>query len=309
MNIEFETKRKFYYYSDKFIDTMLFPITTDYPPPLKRLVTILDNRGVFIEWLSRCGVCFVEDNRLPLDDDILKADPLDRPSSLTSTTSTATNTTNDITTNTTNTTTTQDTTKYLGWWNRLRNTKLKDNSASLTLIRYYSQSIDRDSTLHKMINKAEYYAAHSLIDPNPDPDDPEAVTLDSFDMSIEDCVLDMLANINDNDHHEAHKALKQRKFYFHSNVKKKHRRIKNRLLGLTGVPPIDDPPAESADGDPHAVNPADSPPADARPGREDSPPTNPHPQDNPQTNPGGGFVDERLDPRANFMADKGGDDT
>ena len=53
INVEFETKRKFYYYSDKFIDGMLK--TNDrklIDPALERIYKIIDNRGIFLDYLT-----------------------------------------------------------------------------------------------------------------------------------------------------------------------------------------------------------------------------------------------------------------
>lgn len=51
LNIEFETKRRFYYYSDKFIDDQLKNITPCVQP-LQRLFKILDNRHLFLDYLT-----------------------------------------------------------------------------------------------------------------------------------------------------------------------------------------------------------------------------------------------------------------
>jgi len=59
MNIEFQTKRKFYYYADKEID--LFPImnkNTD--EPLKRLYKIIDNRKIFLDYITSQSVAFIK---------------------------------------------------------------------------------------------------------------------------------------------------------------------------------------------------------------------------------------------------------
>lgn len=60
MNIEFETKRRFYYYSDDFIDEVLKMMSgrEELPPPLRRIYKIIDNRVVFLDYLTSRTVCF-----------------------------------------------------------------------------------------------------------------------------------------------------------------------------------------------------------------------------------------------------------
>ncbi len=60
MNIEFETKRRFYYFSDAFIDGVLAtaPSRDSVPEVLKRLYKILDNRAVFLKYLTKNTVSF-----------------------------------------------------------------------------------------------------------------------------------------------------------------------------------------------------------------------------------------------------------
>ena len=57
LNIEFETKRRFYYYSDQFIDTHL---TTKTPCPyqLSRIFKIIDNRNLFLDYLTSKTLAF-----------------------------------------------------------------------------------------------------------------------------------------------------------------------------------------------------------------------------------------------------------
>lgn len=57
LNIEFETKRRFYYYSDKFIDDQL-KNTTSCVQPLQRLFKILDNRHLFLDYLTSKTLSF-----------------------------------------------------------------------------------------------------------------------------------------------------------------------------------------------------------------------------------------------------------
>ena len=61
-NVEFETKRKFYYYSDDFINQLLK--TFDYRDnslPIRRLYKIIDNRKIFVDYLTSKVLNFSED--------------------------------------------------------------------------------------------------------------------------------------------------------------------------------------------------------------------------------------------------------
>lgn len=57
LNIEYETKRRFYYYSDKFIDNQL-KNRTPCVQPLQRLFKILDNRYLFLDYLTSKTLSF-----------------------------------------------------------------------------------------------------------------------------------------------------------------------------------------------------------------------------------------------------------
>ena len=59
INVEFETKRKFYYYSDKFIDGMLKTNNRRLvDPALERIYKIIDNRGIFLDYLTSNTLSF-----------------------------------------------------------------------------------------------------------------------------------------------------------------------------------------------------------------------------------------------------------
>lgn len=61
VNIEFQTMRKFYYYGDELIGTL--PIDTELNEiKLLRLYRIIDNRKLFLDYLTENSVCFVKDN-------------------------------------------------------------------------------------------------------------------------------------------------------------------------------------------------------------------------------------------------------
>lgn len=56
-NIEYETKRKFYYYSDDFINSCKH-IPRNIPWPLERIYRILDNRTLFLDYLTKKTLSF-----------------------------------------------------------------------------------------------------------------------------------------------------------------------------------------------------------------------------------------------------------
>jgi hypothetical protein len=60
INIEFQTMREFYKYSDNFINDCLKSIKRDCHPQLERLYKIIDNRYVFLEWLHGTGLYFAD---------------------------------------------------------------------------------------------------------------------------------------------------------------------------------------------------------------------------------------------------------
>ena len=57
INIEYETKRKFYYYSDEFIDGFRY-IPRHIPKPLERIYKVLDNRAIFLDYLTSKTLSF-----------------------------------------------------------------------------------------------------------------------------------------------------------------------------------------------------------------------------------------------------------
>jgi len=59
INIEYETKRKFYYYSDEFIDNLtILPLDILIPYQLKRLFKILHNQSIFLNYLTSKTLSF-----------------------------------------------------------------------------------------------------------------------------------------------------------------------------------------------------------------------------------------------------------
>lgn len=62
VNIEYQTMRKFYYYSDSLIDGLPINYKSD-EPVLRRIFQILDNRKIFLDYLTDTTVSFVKDNK------------------------------------------------------------------------------------------------------------------------------------------------------------------------------------------------------------------------------------------------------
>jgi hypothetical protein len=62
LNIEFETKRRFYYYSDNFIDAHL-TTKTECSYQLCRIFKIIDNRNLFLDYLTSKTLAFPEVGR------------------------------------------------------------------------------------------------------------------------------------------------------------------------------------------------------------------------------------------------------
>ena len=57
-NVEYETKRKFYYLSDKFIEGFKIGKHDDYIPQMERIYKIIDNRDIFLRYLTENVVSF-----------------------------------------------------------------------------------------------------------------------------------------------------------------------------------------------------------------------------------------------------------
>lgn len=66
LNIEFQTKRKFYYYADSQIELLSCYTELDHDP-LKRLFKIIDNRQIFLDYLTSTTVAFVNEKGNYLD--------------------------------------------------------------------------------------------------------------------------------------------------------------------------------------------------------------------------------------------------
>lgn len=66
INFEFQTMRKFYYYSDDLIDRL--PTLHNGSFELLRIYQILDNRKIFLDYLTKEVVCFVKDKNVKKKD-------------------------------------------------------------------------------------------------------------------------------------------------------------------------------------------------------------------------------------------------
>ncbi|GHV43180.1 hypothetical protein FACS189490_13220 [Clostridia bacterium] len=122
VNIEYETKRKFYYYSDNFIEAFKMSPRENVPKPFERLFKILDNRAVFLDYLTSKSLCFFK--RPKSNADFADEDDTD----------------------------TDNEREYLSWWKRLRNTKQPGFDADTKLLRDYSHKMDTHIIKAKAIN-------------------------------------------------------------------------------------------------------------------------------------------------------------
>ncbi|MGV2642734.1 hypothetical protein GNF86_14875, partial [Clostridium perfringens] len=101
MNIEYQTMRKFYFNGSELIDTL--PILQECDPCLLRLFQILDNRKIFLDYLTSKSVSFWS---IYIDIDVKKLSEKEI---------------------------------YMDWWYRLRNTKL-DKTVQLDYKRKYNNN-------------------------------------------------------------------------------------------------------------------------------------------------------------------------
>jgi len=128
MNIEFETKRKFYYYSDEFIDTHLKYIPRDgVPPHLNRIYRITDNRAVFLDYLTSHALAFERLRTVEKNDNGEKEVRI----------------------------------IYAPWWERLRNTKLDGIKADEKLLRKYASELDELVIKKRFVNNVASLAVYA----------------------------------------------------------------------------------------------------------------------------------------------------
>lgn len=71
LNFEYQTKRKFYYYADEHIDNLL--PCSDQSSKLSRLFTIYENRGLFLDYLTKETVSFVDKSKHSKDEPCFKS--------------------------------------------------------------------------------------------------------------------------------------------------------------------------------------------------------------------------------------------
>jgi hypothetical protein len=221
MNIEYETKRNFYRNSDNWIDTNLSPVNrADMPPQLERLYSIIDNRCVFVEYLTRVTVSFRKDNR-PLKlrklaekmkDKIMQkctdkaqvedceidfteydeAEELDRP---------------------------VDDNEYEPFWRMLRSTKLQDNPTPLKLVREYGKTINHLAAAKRLITAVSTNGAYNAAKKGLTE---EQLKAKDYNEHLDE-YHEYLCNINDND-------LNRLFANFKTITITKFRRIKNRAF-------------------------------------------------------------------------------
>lgn len=131
INIEFETKRKYYYYYQDAIE--LLPCNSKIAE-LDKLFKIVENRKIFIDMLTENVVCFKKDN------------------------------------------------KYLDFWKRLKNLKIKSLSDDKIKANYNTE-VDLDKLLKRALNSVMSYSVHKK----------------NLSDDIVNDFIDVLANLNDND--------------------------------------------------------------------------------------------------------------
>ena len=140
LNIEYETKRKFYYYSDNFIDS--FKLTEkrgEISRPMERIYKILEYREVFLDYLTSKSLSFYKRDK-------------------------------------------DGNSKYLGWWERLRNTKHDGKKVDIELVREYSQAMDKRAVQKRLINSLASVAVYD----------------DKNDTGFVADISDLLADVSDN---------------------------------------------------------------------------------------------------------------
>ena len=159
VNIEFQTKRKFYTTCDEYLNMFvpcsdIIPQCCGYDADLLlfRLYTILDNASKIIDYLTGYGnvVSFVQDNALSMKDFIEQGEP------------------------------------YQNWWNRIRHTPIEYSSDSiLELYRTY----DQQASIRRSKRLLEGQIARLSILKNSD----------VRDRSFQEDLADALCVLNDND--------------------------------------------------------------------------------------------------------------
>jgi len=123
MNIEFETKRRFYYYTDNQIENFKTKDRTNLPEPLNRIFKIHDNSNVYLDFLTNKAVSF---RRLVGADEKGKSEK-------------------EI---------------YEQWWYRLRCAKLEGIETDEKLVREYSKNLDKRIVQRKLVNNVATNAVY-----------------------------------------------------------------------------------------------------------------------------------------------------
>lgn len=124
LNIEFETKRKFYYYASSQIDS--FPCRCDINA-LSRLYKIYQNRNIFLDYLTSKTVSFIKEfkkvektlyNYIGEDKKVYEKEVV-----------------------------------YSAWWKRLRSLKLKDcNNLGHVYTKEYARNLDLEKSTNRTMN-------------------------------------------------------------------------------------------------------------------------------------------------------------
>jgi hypothetical protein len=124
INVEFETKRNFYRYSDEFIEQFTYEPRIVHPA-LVWLYKILDNRVVWLDYLTSKTLTFRKTApRNEKNEDKAEIN------------------------------------SYVDWWNRLRNTKIGGIQTDAELLRDYSRKLDKRIITERMINSVAALAVY-----------------------------------------------------------------------------------------------------------------------------------------------------
>jgi hypothetical protein len=177
MNIEFETRRKFYRGSDKFINDVLKMKDRGEHSPLNHVYKIIDNRSVFLEYLSRVTFSFRRKEKPKNKQaEVVEASPMrggvesaERKTNL-----------EDI---------------YCDWWRRLRGTKLDGFPVNERLIREYTKNLDEKAVQRRIIGSIATVSVYG----------------GNIDNDFVDDVTELLSNLNDNDIQRLRASIKFKK--------------------------------------------------------------------------------------------------
>lgn len=125
MNIEFQTKRKFYYYADKEIE--LLPVKNkNMDSELKRLFKVLDNRKLFLDYITSETIAFIE-----------KIEEVKKDGKK------------------------ETKVYYQDWWKRLRSVKIESLIKDKKYLRNYNYKRDKEKVIKRAVNSIASNAVYN----------------------------------------------------------------------------------------------------------------------------------------------------